>query len=52
MVDSGNPSSALGDSVQQPNVSENLGSRTVPPPVTHPNVLAFQSQELLELLLA
>ena len=45
MSDSGNPSSALGDSVQQSNVSETLDSRTVPPPVTHPNVLAFQTTQ-------
>ena len=45
MSDSGNPSSALGDSVQQPNVSENSDSRTVLPPVTHPNVLAFQTTQ-------
>jgi len=45
MSDSGNPSSALGDSVQQPNVSENSDSRTVLPPVIHPNVLAFQTTQ-------
>ena len=42
MVDSGNPSGVLGDSVQQSSVSENSESRTGPPPVNDPHVLAFQ----------
>ena len=45
MADSGNPSGALGDSAQQPGVSENSDSRTGPPPVTYPNLLAFQTTQ-------
>ena len=45
MSNSGNPSGALGDSGQQPGVSENSESRTVPPPVNDPNVLAFQTTQ-------
>ena len=47
MVDSGNPSGVLGDSerdsVQQSSVSENSESRTGPPPVNDPHLLAFQT---------
>ena len=52
MSNSGNPSGALGDSGQQPGVSENSESHTVPPPVNDPNVLAFQRLPSMALLAA
>ena len=45
MADPRTPSGALDDSVQQPSVSENPETRTEPPPVTYPNLLAFQTTQ-------
>ena len=45
MADPGTPSDALGDSVQQPSVTENSVTRTGPPPSNEPHLLAFQTTQ-------